>query len=263
MKPRMKSDILIQFCSENKFGKEREHLKEIDRMFKEVFELAGVCKTHGFYRKGNAMFRVHGDGVLQIIKLDRDRLSRELTISLGLQSMYSELRPQWFTSYGCIPRYCILDVLCTESSNPFDYRHELLRYERELTALREKGFEWLDSIDTQAGLADAICQLDISATGRILWNDAMKIAPFLCSEQYELAGRVVSTIIDLHDNAIEANQKWMSEEKFEAYVKRYQGNYEKYVELFEMISNHDLAKIQGYLKNNYTLSFSYVKFCRT
>ena len=232
-------------------------------MFKEVFELARICKAHGFYRKGNAMFRVHGDGVLQIIKLDRDRLSRELTVSLGLQSMYSELLPQWFTASGCIPRYCILDVPCKESSNPFEYRSELLRYEKELIFLQENGFEWLDRIDTQAGLADAICQLDISAAGKIVWNDAMKIAPYLCSKQFEFAGKVISAIIERYDAAVEANGLWMKEEELEAYVKRYQGDYEKYVDLFEMISNRDMEKMQRYLENNYTFSFSCARFCRT
>lgn len=232
-------------------------------MFREVYELASICKAHGFYRKGNAMFRIHGDGVLQIIKLDKDRLSRELTVSLGLQSMYSELLQQYFTSFGCIARYCILNIPCKKSSGSIECNSGLFRYEKELTVLRENGFEWLDGIGTQAGLADAICKLDISSNGKILWNDAMKIAPFLCSEQYELAGRVVSTIIDLHDNAIKANQKWMSEEEFEAYVKRYQGDYEKFIELSNMINKHDLAKMQRYLENNYALNSIYAKFCRT
>lgn len=232
-------------------------------MFKEALEFARICKAHGYYRKGNAMFRVHGDGVLQIIKLERDRLSRRLTISLGLQSMYSELLPQWFTSLGCILRYCILDVPCKESSNPINYGSELQRYERELSVLQENGFEWLDSIVTQAGLAEALGQLDTSRCGRILWNDAMKIAPYLCSEQYELARKVISTIIELYDAAIESHREWMKKEELEAYVKRYQGDHEKFIELLEIVCKHDFVKIQEYLENNYTLNSSYAKFCRT
>ena len=132
-----------------------------------------------------------------------------------------------------------------------------------ISVLQENGFEWLDSIVTQAGLAEALCQLDTTRCGKILWNDAMKIAPYLCSEQYELARKVISTIIELYDAAIESHREWMKKEELEAYVKRYQDDHEKFIELLEIVCKHDFVKIQEYLENNYTLNSSYAEFCRT
>ena len=57
--------------------------------------------------------------------------------------------------------------------------------------------------------------------------------------------------------------KEMKKEELEAYVKRYQDDHEKFIELLEIVCKHDFVKIQEYLENNYTLNSSYAKFCRT
>ena len=70
-------------------------------------ELKKLCIASGFTRKGQAFFRLIGDGVLQVIKCKYERNLRGDIISVGLFSMYGYMQPQWFTASGSIPRYSI------------------------------------------------------------------------------------------------------------------------------------------------------------
>ena len=65
----------------------------------------------GFVRRGSAFFRVWGDGVLQVLKFERQRGDRVYDLSVGVFSMYGRLYPEWFTSSGCIPRASIASFI--------------------------------------------------------------------------------------------------------------------------------------------------------
>ena len=65
----------------------------------------------GFVRRGSAFFRVWGDGVLQVLKFERNRVDRVHDLSVGVFSMYGRLSPEWFTSSGCIPEASIANFI--------------------------------------------------------------------------------------------------------------------------------------------------------
>ena len=69
--------------------------------------LKSICKENSFACRGTAFFRVIGDGVLQVIKCQKERYATNYSTSLGLFSLYGQIEREWVTSFGCIPRYSI------------------------------------------------------------------------------------------------------------------------------------------------------------
>ena len=51
-----------------------------------------IALPHGFVAKGNALFRVIGDGVLQVLTFQK-QASKTWVLTVGLQSLYSEMYP--------------------------------------------------------------------------------------------------------------------------------------------------------------------------
>ena len=71
--------------------------------FNHLCEVAG---NEGIKRKGNAFFRIVGDGALQEMQYHwTKRPFYQEIVKIGLFSMYGELEPQWLTRLGCIPGY--------------------------------------------------------------------------------------------------------------------------------------------------------------
>lgn len=73
--------------------------------------LRDILLPNGFAHKGNAYFRVNGDGVFQVIKREYNPRVQEHRLLFGLFSMYGELQQIWFTSRGCVPNYNAMDLV--------------------------------------------------------------------------------------------------------------------------------------------------------
>lgn len=43
-----------------------------------------------------------------MIKFEYERCFMDYSLEFGMFSMYDDLKPQWFTSTGCIPRYSVM-----------------------------------------------------------------------------------------------------------------------------------------------------------
>ena len=78
------------------------HLSEWKSFLKDKGFAHKSLKVHGW----DAFFRVHGDGVLQVIRKNSEKGRR--FVDVGLFSMYGKILPQWLTCAGCIPRYEVL-----------------------------------------------------------------------------------------------------------------------------------------------------------
>lgn len=124
-----------------------------------------TCVSNGFSARGKAFFRVHGDGVLQVIHAAKERSIKTPLVSFGLFSMYDDLLPQWFTASGCIPRYTVLPFLEKNDSYLFYSEVQEKRSVKELfleqvNALDSLVMPWLDQIDTQGKLAKALAYVE-------------------------------------------------------------------------------------------------------
>ncbi len=231
------------------------------------------CEMHGFFKRGNAYFRVVGDGILQVIKATFESDCSDYSISIGLHSMYAELLPQWFTYSGCIPRYCITSILNdngsvhTNSSKAFPGMNRGSFHDQVLL-LSEKIFMWLDQMHTQDELAQAICFLDVKTFHVTRWNDEQRIAPYLASRQYEKAKRVIDAILLQHATATqqlnfdeaEHSACW-NKGDYKQYRALFPGTDEKYLLLLDLIQTNSHKAIDTFLQGNYEKNTKLASFC--
>jgi len=61
--------------------------------------LCVLTEAHHFTRRGNAFFRAY-NGVIEVIKFCYEPHGARYDLLVGMHSMYSELKAQWFTSRG-------------------------------------------------------------------------------------------------------------------------------------------------------------------
>ena len=155
--------------------------------------LKNTLQGTGFVRRGSAFFRVWGDGVLQVLKFERQCGDRVHNLSVGVFSMYGKLYPEWFTSSGCIPRASIASFVglrfvdghlspnCfTKTDNGqffydgfpvsvdstrrlWDENGERWKYfftaEQQVHILKEKVLPWLNDMTSQSLAARAMCEI--------------------------------------------------------------------------------------------------------
>lgn len=229
-------------------------------------ELKSMCIENGFHRRGRAFFRISGDGVLQVIKNEYQVRGYPHNLSIGLFSMYGELRQQWFTSGGCIPKYSVVNLIGKKDPNVLipsgsDSIRSAILLEEQLRILKNTGFDWLNSITTQEQLANGICQLDTLCCKQIIWNDPFKFEPFLCSGDLESAAKVIDAILSQHKSAAESNCKRMSKTDAEQYLLKMQEEDRPLHRKLEMVLRADGSAIQSYLSENDARNRTYARFC--
>lgn len=234
------------------------------------------CKNHGFSKRGHAFFRVHGDGVLQVLKysVKKHPFFAEI-IEVGLFSMYGELLPQWFTSSGCIPRYNgkYLEVPRWSLKTTQLLRRAALDG-KEVTieigdlenisvfhlnpdALEGTLFLFLDRITTQESLIWGIEKLEQCSspampeegnTG-VRWTDMLKYAPYLATGEYENAAKIPQALLELCLKKMSDSSPRIAED----IVRRRQE--------IELALCGDLQRINEYLHRNYNQNCKYASFC--
>lgn len=213
-------------------------------------ELKQRCIASGFAQRGKTFFRLVGDGVLQVIKCKYQRnLGREI-IFVGLCSMYSYLHPQRFTASTNIPRYSIAN--CFYQNNvPLVFA---IPFQIQLDMLSSQVLPWLDSIDTQKKLIQAITKLDPR------WNDRLKIGPYLACGEINHAKKVVREMLAQHDFGRISRNQYCEDSNGLLILKREQGD-DSPLDLLNMIDRGNPDEINAYLKGNYAKNIECAKFC--
>ena len=229
-------------------------------------QLVQICKKNGFIKRGNALFRNYGDGVLQVLQyIEVKRPYMHSDLNIGLFSLYGEIELAWLTSAGCIPRYVShwLEPGAKEAyyavrqrkTQSMDEIRSIECYSIDLAFVEEYIIPFLNEIKDQKQLAEAIMYLDMEASGPIKrdvhWLDALKVAPFLHSSDYEKARLVISTILAQHEDAQQRRAKYWSKEQFEEYRLHQQAEDSTLYELRQMIDDANYEGIQTYLSRNY------------
>ena len=158
-------------------------------------------KVHGW----DAFFRVHGDGVLQVIRKNSEKGRR--FVDVGLFSMYGKILPQWLTCAGCIRRY---EVLYLSGRSAYQlkqigerdgvpvYTDDIIGIDEQIRFLCESGVPFLDSILTQRDMIEGIKKLEYRRQGH-LWNDDLLYPAYLAVRDWNRADMVVSAILEQHN----------------------------------------------------------------
>ena len=214
--------------------------------------LSELLRPHGFVAKRNCFYRKLDTRILQFIKFEYEPWLSRYELRIGLYSLYSELHPHWLTPSGCISRYPVAalsnDIKCAEGSP-----------DAQLDILHEYGIPWLDAMHTQRNLVDAMCEIELKESGRILWVDSLKLAPFLVSEDYIAAECVISSILQQHTGPDAWTSQSWTESDYEMYRKRYPGKDLKLIEIHEWIRGKDYGAVESYLQNNFIINSRNIK----
>ena len=242
----------------------------------QLMELIEICIAHGFIRRGEAFFRCCGDGVIQNILYEK-RIHPYATtdIKFGLYSVYGELEPRWMTSSGCIPRYHAHWLIPGIKERYYEVRSKTSQHMDDVTSVECYSLDlrfvectiipFLDQINTQAELSKAIIQLDKEARGPVvkdvLWNDLIKIAPYMHSKDYEMALFVVNNIIEQHEHAARQKMCFLRNGKTTEELLQEEGTCYFYG-LRNMLLEQDERRIGQYLNSNHAKNQKLISFMR-
>lgn len=212
-----------------------------------------MAKRNGFTVKRNFCYRKIDDGILQFIKFEFEPRFSKHVLRIGLYSLYSELRPHWFTPGGCILRYSA----CAFSNTPeTEHCSPILQIE----LLPKYVFPWLNSMHTQRDLVEAMCEIEAKEYGKVLWVDSLKIAPFLACKDYIAADRVISSILHQHTGPDAWTSQYFLESDYEIYKARYPGKDLQLIEIHDWIKNKDYSSIDSYLQSNIVINSNNITF---
>ena len=251
--------------------------------------LKNALQGTGFVRRGSAFFRVWGDGVLQVLKFERQRGGRVRDLSVGVFSMYGRLYPEWFTSSGCIPRASIVSFIDLRfvdyylSPNRFtktdngqflydgfpvmvepkqwlrDENGEHWKYyftpEQQVHILTEKVLPWLNDMTSQSLAAKAMYKI---------WpvpNDDLRFDAHLAAGEWIEAEQTMSAILKQHADAHASWKRTFSEDKYAEMVARQEVRDVPLKVAHKMLQEKDEEAISSYLRENYKRNCELAKFC--
>ncbi len=188
-------------------------------------------KQKGFVRKSiglinwHAFFRVHGDGILQVIRKASEKGRKY--VDLGLFSLYGEILPQWLTCHGCIPRY---EVMYLAGRSAYElkqvgvrngvpvYAWDVIDIDEQIHFLCEEGLCFLDRMSTHQDMIEGIKTLDYK-TPIHRWNDDLLYPAYLAVRDWDRADMVISAILEQHSIDSEIDTSIIQKEEFESYAR--------------------------------------------
>lgn len=251
--------------------------------------LKNALQGTGFVRRGAAFFRVWGDGVLQVLKFERQRGDRVHDLSVGVFSMYGRLYPEWFTSSGCIPRGSIagfvglrfvdghlspnrftktgtgqfsydgFPVSVDSKQRMWDENGERWRYyftpEQQVHILVEKVLPWLNEMTNQSLAAKAMYEI---------WpvpDDSLRFDAHLAADEWMEAEQTMSAILKQHADAQTSWERTFSKDKFTEMVARQDARDVPLKAAHKMVQEKDEEAISSYLSDNYKRNCELAKFC--
>ncbi len=251
--------------------------------------LQNALQGTGFVRRGSAFFRVWGDGVLQVLKFERQRGDRVHDLSVGVFSMYGRLCPEWFTSSGCIPRasiasfigLCFVDYYLapnrfTKTDNgqflydgfPVmvepkqwlrDENGERWKYyftpEQQVHILTEKVLPWLNDMTSQSLAAKAMYKITPVP------NDSLRFDAHLAAGEWIEAEQTMSAILEQHADAQASWKRTFSQEKYAEMVARQEIRDVPLKAAYKMIQEKNEEAINSYLRDNCKKNREFAKFC--
>ena len=251
--------------------------------------LKGALQGTGFVRRGSAFFRVWGDGVLQVLKFEREHIYQVRVLNVGVFSMYGRLRPEWFTSGGCIPRGSIADFVglqfvdyylppehFTKTENgqflydgfPVmvepkqwlrDENGEHWKYyftpEQQVHILTEKVLPWLNDMTSQSLAAKAMYEIDP------IPNDSLRFDAHLAAGEWMEAEQTMAAILKQHADAQASWKRTFSQDEYEEMVARQAVRDEPLMAAHKMVQEKDKEAISNYLSENYKRNCALAKFC--
>ena len=254
-----------------------------------AYLLKNALQGTGFVRRGSAFFRVWGDGVLQVIKFERQSIYEVHDLRVGVFSMYGRLYPEWFTSSRCIPRGSIASFVglrfvdhylspnrFTKTDNGqflydgfpvmvepkrwlWNENGEHWKYyftpEQQIHILIEKVLPWLNEMTNQSLAAKAMYEI------YPVPNDILRFDAHLAAGEWIEAEQTMSAILKQHADAQASWKQTFSKEEFAEMVARQEVRDVPLKAAYKMVQEKDENAIASYLTDNYKRNCELAKFC--
>lgn len=229
--------------------------------------LQNLCRHHGFISRGQVFFRINGKNVLQAIGFRHERVFDHYALNIGLMSLYSEAEDSLLSSQSALPKYSICCLNNCANAVSIFKEHEFASFsvrspQDQLSILDEKGFEWLDEVATQNCLLDAMDILDNISYKSTIWNDEMKLAPFLAVKDYCSADMVIASILNQQLGPNSFSPAPWTREDFLYYSTHYPGRNEKLLFLHKLITDERYESIDAYLNEQYCRNATRLRFLK-
>lgn len=222
-----------------------------------------IANDNGYISRGNAHFRIIGDGVFQVLKFEKGKSSVDFEINLALHSMYSFLEPQWFTARSCLAKYPLMRKMHTSWRPAFGgttSRWECC--EQEIDSLQEFIIKELNHVLQQEQLITMMCNLENIQFGHVIWNDLQRFAPYLYIGDYSNAEKVICSVMDQNRDAYRDRMLRQGQTQTESVLSKFEIQELKVLnELYEMVHKRDINAIKEYLNENQKNNSKYARFC--
>ena len=124
----------------------------------------------------------------------------------------------------------------------------------QIDMLDSQVIPWLDAIDTQKKLIQAISKLDPR------WNDILKVCSYLVCGEHTHAKKVIRELLSQRDFVRTDGYQYIEDSNGLRFLKREQEGVDLN-DLLEMISHGAVDEINSYLKENYARNMVSAKFC--
>lgn len=228
-------------------------------------QLKSMCQKHSFLQHGRSFFRLYCQNVLQVITFRYERCFEHYSLAIGLMSIYSKPDVDYFRSNSTLPKYsvCCLNnqstAVAVNEENGFT-SFTLASPSEQLDILDKKGFDWLDSINTQEELLEALCNLDKVAYQGTVWNDINKLAPYLFLGDYHGANMVISAILDQHLGADSFSAPPWTDQNFTQFLNAYPNKDNELLRIYRWIREKDEQALRNYLSQNKDQNLRYGYF---
>lgn len=210
-------------------------------------------------------FRIHAETVLQAIGFQYERAFAHYALNIGVMSLYSNAEDSLFSARSSLPKYSICCLENCSNAVSLNQKHDLVSFsirspEEQLHILEEKGFDWLDGVTTQSHLLSAIDHLDNISYKSTVWNNEMRLAPFLAIRDYHSADRIIASILNqqLGPNSF-SSPPW-TEEDYAYYATHYPNKNEDLLYLHKLIADERDDSINAYLDEQYYKNTDRLRF---
>ena len=249
---------------------------------------------NGFTRMDNVFYRWQDDGIGCIVHFEtvREKETLSFILEFALESFYSELPIRPYSSMDCCTRYPVINFLTKQAATII--RPTLAFYDRgihkwynksfspreQLDVMKEYLFPFLDSIQTQEQLVQAMTEMEILRDGHEDPLSIEKYAPLLYSQRYQEAGTIIKNWLNEMGVPEEA---WRSNTAMEEYARISFNIFENKFDgldkqllfksaqirmqrlqhlqfLLQLAENADDRGALSYLKNNYKKNMEYISF---
>lgn len=213
------------------------------------------CSLHSFIKHGSTYFRLCNEDILQAISFNYEPSFAHYSLNIGLMSMYGSPSAEYFYSKSSLPRYsicCINNQANAVSLSAIKGLVEvkIISAHEQIEILSLKGFDWLNTINSQGSLLEALCYLDQMTYKATIWNDLYKLAPCLYLKDFYKANLIISSILDQHLGPDSFSQPPWSEVDYTIFIDKFPTLNNELLTIYHWIQNKDEQAIFDFLSKN-------------